>query len=97
MKIPLQEALDLIEASDVVKLLDGSSFILPHITTEGTNGDPDNEVMYVTWDDDDGDFSFRVCEGENIEVERDGHKLTIIDDEGDSFELHLFREVPILP
>ena len=53
MKIPLQEALDLIEASDVVKLLDGSSFILPHITTEGTNGDP--------------------------------------------FELHLFREVPILP
>ena len=97
MKIPLQEALDLIEASDVVKLLDGSSFILPHITTEGVVGDPDNEVMYVTWEDDHHQFAFRVSEGDITEVERDGHKLTLIDSEGDSFELHLFREVPILP
>lgn len=97
MKIPLQEALDLIEASDVVKLLDGNGYILPHITTEGVVGDPNNEVMYVTWEDDHHQFAFRVSEGENVEIERDGHKLTIIDDEGDSFELHLFREVPILP
>ena len=45
MLINLQEALDLVEAADVVKLLDGDGFIRPQIYTEGINGEPDNEVM----------------------------------------------------
>ena len=96
MKIKLQEALDLIEAADVVKLRDNDGYILPQIFVEGTCGVSDNEVMYVSWEDDRDEFGFRVIEGENLEVERDGHKLLMTDSEGDPFELHLFREVPIL-
>lgn len=96
MKIPLQEALDLIESSDAVKLLDGDGYILPHITTDDIRGDYDNEVMLVTWDEDGQDFAIRVPEEGNKTVERDGHKLIFCDNEGETFELHLFREVPIL-
>lgn len=96
MLIPLQEALDLIEAADVVKLLDSDGYIRPMIYTEGLNGEPDNEVMYVGWEDDGQEFAMKVNEGENLQVERDGHKLTFIDNEGDPFELHLFREIPVL-
>lgn len=98
MKIPLQEALELIESADIVKLTNGDHFYLPHISIEATNGDPTNEVMIVTWNEEGYDYAFKVVEGEvNTEVERDGHKLTIIDDEGKPFELQLFREVPVLP
>ena len=95
MKIPLQEALDLIESADIVKLTNGDHFYLPHISIDGINNDPLNEVMIVTWDEEGYDYAFKVTEGENTEVERDGHKLTMIDDSGEPFELQLFREVPI--
>jgi hypothetical protein len=96
VKIKLQEALDLIEAADTVKLTDGDGVILPQIFVEGLCGEPTNEVMYVSWEDERDEFGFRVCEGDNLEVEREGHKLTLIDSEGEPFELQLFREVPIL-
>lgn len=97
MKIKLQEALDLIQAADVVKLLDFDDYIRPQVYTEGINGEHDNEVMFVTWEEDNQEFSIKVSESENNEVERDGHKLTFIDTDGQPFELHLFREVPIIP
>jgi hypothetical protein len=97
MKIELQDALDLIESADVVKLLDGDGYITPHITTDDIRGDYDNEVMIVTWDEDGQDYAIRVPEQDNEKVEREGHKLTFVDNEGEPFELHLFREVPILP
>ena len=97
MKIELQYALDLIESADVVKLLDGDGYITPHITTDDIRGDYDNEVMIVTWDEDGQDYAIRVPEQDNEKVEREGHKLTFVDNEGEPFELHLFREVPILP
>jgi hypothetical protein len=96
MKIELQYALDLIESADVVKLLDGDGYITPHITTDDIRGDYDNEVMIVTWDEDGQDYAIRVPEQDNEKVEREGHKLTFVDNEGEPFELHLFREVPIL-
>lgn len=96
MKIPLQDALDLVDSADVVKLLSMDNYIRPMIYIEGINNDPSNEVMYIRWEEDDQEFAIQVPEGENAEVERDGHKLTFIDDEGEPFELHLFREVPIL-
>ena len=96
MKIELQDALDLIESADIVKLLDGDGYIIPHITTDEIRGDYDNEVMIVTWDEDGQDYAIRVPEQDNEKVERDGHKLTFMDNEGEPFELHLFREVPIL-
>jgi hypothetical protein len=96
MKIELQDALDLIESADVVKLLDGDGYITPHITTDDIRGDYDNEVMIVTWDEDGQDYAIRVPEQDNEKVEREGHKLTFVDNEGEPFELHLFREVPIL-
>ncbi len=96
MKIELQDALDLIESADVVKLLHGDGYIIPHITTDEIRGDYDNEVMIVTWDEDGQDYAIRVPEQDNEKVERDGHKLTFMDNEGEPFELHLFREVPIL-
>jgi len=96
MKIELQDALDLIESADVVKLLDGDGYITPHITTDDIRGDYDNEVMIVTWDENGQDYAIRVPEQDNEKVEREGHKLTFVDNEGEPFELHLFREVPIL-
>lgn len=96
MKIELQYALDLIESADVVKLLGGDGYITPHITTDDIRGDYDNEVMIVTWDEDGQDYAIRVPEQDNEKVEREGHKLTFVDNEGEPFELHLFREVPIL-
>ena len=96
MKIELQYALDLIESADVVKLLDGDGYITPHITTDDIRGDYDNEVMIVTWDENGQDYAIRVPEQDNEKVEREGHKLTFVDNEGEPFELHLFREVPIL-
>jgi hypothetical protein len=96
MKIELQYALDLIESADIVKLLDGDGYITPHITTDDIRGDYDNEVMIVTWDEDGQDYAIRVPEQDNEKVEREGHKLTFVDNEGEPFELHLFREVPIL-
>lgn len=96
MKIKLQEALDLIESADVVKLLHGDSYVIPNIVTDDIHNEYDNEVIYLSWEDDGPRFAVSVTEFQNKEVERDGHKLTFIDDEGDPFELHLFREVPIL-
>jgi hypothetical protein len=52
--------------------------------------------MIVTWDEDGQDYAIRVPEQDNEKVEREGHKLTFVDNEGEPFELHLFREVPIL-
>jgi hypothetical protein len=97
MKIKLQEALDLLRTADVVKLTDMDGYIVPNINFDEINGDPLNEIMYVSWEDDHDEFGLRVIDGENTEVERDGHKLTFIDSEGEPFELQLFREVPILP
>lgn len=96
MKIKLQEALDLIHSADVVKLLHMDCFIIPIINFDLINGDPLNEFMYVSWEDNRDEYGIRVTEGKNTEVERDGHKLTFIDNEGNPFELQLFREVPIL-
>ncbi len=91
MKIELQEALDLIEAANLVKLVNGNGYITPHITTDGVRGDYDNEVMLVTWDQDGQNYAVRVPEQDNEKIERDGHKLTFIDNEGEPFELHLFN------
>lgn len=96
MRIPLQEALDRIESSDVVKLLDQSTYVRAQVYTKGANGDSENEVLYVGWEEDGNEFAIKAAEGENKEVEADNHKLIFIDTEGESFELHLFREVPIL-
>jgi hypothetical protein len=96
MLISLDEALERIESADIVKLFGNNTFIIPQVYTEGTNGDPENEVLYVGWEEEGNVFAIKAAEGENKEVEADGHKLTFIDTEGESFELHLFREVPIL-
>ena len=96
MKIKLQEALDLINSADVVRLIQHNGYVCPHISIDGVVNDPRNEVMLVTWEDRRDEYGFRVVEEGNNEVERDGHKLIMTDEEGDAFELHLFREVPIL-
>jgi hypothetical protein len=98
MKIKLQEALDLIEGADVVKLIgNNGTYFRPNVFVELPKGDPSNEIIYLSWDDQRDEFCIRATEGENTEVERDGHMLTMIDDEGEPFKLELFREVPILP
>jgi hypothetical protein len=97
MKIKLQEALDLIQAADVVRVTDMDGFIEPRISFSHIENNPDNEFMYIGWDDDNDEFAARFVEGHNLEVERDGHKIVIIDSEGSEFEFNLFRLVPVLP
>ena len=97
MKIKLQEALDLIQAADVVKVTDMDSYFEPNISFSDVEGKPDNEFMYVGWHDEHDEFGARFLEGHNDEVERDGNRVVIIDSEGSEFEFNLFRLVPVLP
>lgn len=92
MKIKLQEALDLVASADVVKL---DYCIRPNVDFAEITGEPDNQVMFLTWEEDDQEYAIKVPESDNLEVERDGHKLTFTDEEGEPFEIHLFHEVPI--
>lgn len=96
MKIKLQEALDLIQAADVVRVTDMDGFIDPRISFSDVEGKPDNEFMYMSWDDEHDEFGARFLEEGNEEVERDGNKIAITDSEGSEFEFNLFRLVPIL-
>jgi hypothetical protein len=97
MKIKLQEALDLIQAADVVRVTDMDGFIEPIISFSDIEGKPDNEFMYMSWDDEHDEFGARFLEEGNEEVERDGNKIAITDSEGSEFEFNLFRLVPVLP
>jgi hypothetical protein len=97
MKIKLQEALDLIQAADVVRVTDMDGFIEPIISFSDIEGKPDNEFMYMSWDDEHDEFGARFLEEGNEEVERDGNKIVIVDSEGSEFEFNLFRLVPVLP
>lgn len=92
MKIKLQEALDLVASADAIKL---NHCIRPMVYVEEITGELNNEVIYIHWEEDDQEFNLKVTEGNNFEVERDGHKLTFIDMEGDAFALELFKEVPM--
>jgi hypothetical protein len=96
MKIKLQEAIDLINTADVVRVTDGDGFIEPHISFSDVEGKSDNEFMYIGWDDDHDEFGARFIEGGNEEVEREGNRIVIVDSEGSEFEFNLFRLVPIL-
>ena len=96
MKIKLQEALDLIQAADVVKLTDMDSYFEPSISFSDIENKPDNEFMYVSWHDEHYEFAARFLEEHNAEVERDGNRVVIVDSEGSEFEFNLFRLVPIL-
>lgn len=97
MKIKLQEALDLIQSADVVRLTDGGGYINPSVSIDKVRKQSDNEVLFMGWEDQESgfDYSLRVIEGNNAKVKRDGNKLTLIDDEGEPFELQLFRTIPM--
>lgn len=97
MKIKLQEALDLLRAADVVRVTDLGGFIEPVISFSDIEGKPDNEFMYIGWDDEHDEFAARFLEEHNAEVERDGNRIVITDSEGSEFEFNLFRLVPVLP
>jgi hypothetical protein len=97
MKIKLQEALDLIQAADVVRVTDMDGFIDPRISFSDIEGKPDNEFMYMSWDDEHDEFGARFLEDGNDEVEREGNRIVIVDSEGSEFEFNLFRLVPVLP
>ena len=92
MKIKLQEALDLIESADVVKVKHGDYYPHAEVFINPVNDSPDKEVLYLET----REYAFRVCESGNAKVKRDGHKLTFKNDAGYPLELHLFKEVPIL-
>jgi len=96
MKIKLQEAFDLLRAADVVRVTDLDGFIEPAISFSDIEGKPDNEFMYISWDDEHNEFGARFLEEHNAEVERDGNRVVIVDSEGSEFEFNLFRLVPIL-
>ncbi len=97
MKIKLQEALDLLRTADVVRVTDMDGFIEPRILFSDVEGKPDNEFMYISWDDEHNEFAVRFLEEGNAEVEREGNRIVIVDGEGSEFEFNLFRLVPILP
>jgi hypothetical protein len=97
MKIKLQEALDLIQAADIVRVTDMDGSIEPNISLSPVENKPSNEFMYMSWEDGYNDeFGARFLEEGNEEVERDGNKIVIIDSEGSEFEFNLFRLVPVL-
>jgi len=60
------------------------------------NGDDDNEFLYLSWTNEDGDFNVKCVEGNNRQVSvTDQGTLVFIDDEGEEVELELLNMVPV--
>ena len=88
MKITLSQAFDLLSASSAV-IVDG---VVTYANLDEIRNDPDNEFLYIGWTDDDGaDFCVKAIEGNNQEAIVGRGVLTLVDSEGESFEVTLLE------
>ena len=92
MKITFQEASDLLNSADIVKLYEGDDVVYPVITFDTVDGS-----VHLSWDTDTDSYDMILSQKDNAEVEREGHALTFVDENGIGVDIELYREVPILP
>jgi hypothetical protein len=85
--IPLKKAYELIEGASAVIV---NNDALMYASTDGLNGDEDNEFLFLCWDAEGLEFRIIAREGENQNVKvTDQVDLILVDDEGDEFNLTL--------
>jgi hypothetical protein len=90
-QVPLAEAMAIIESASAIVIDNGlDSVIYPSISE--LTGDPENEFMYLSWDDDGTEMSTRFKEENNREVTIAGASIFMEDAEGEELIITpLFR------
>jgi len=88
MKISYEEAVELIETADVVKINDDDECV---INTSPNDISPE---LYVFWENDHEEFS--VWANNFDSIQKNDHVLTFVDNEGEEFDLYLYKLTPIV-
>ena len=84
-KITLQKAYELIESSAAI-IIDNNTLMYPCL--DELNGEPDNEWLYCSWNDDYNDYYIKFIE-EDQDIFFDGSTITMKDSEDDLIEIKL--------
>ena len=84
-KISLQEAHDLILESSAIII---NNDILLYPSLDSISGDPENEWLYLSWDDGYHEFALKFIEEEQ-DIFFDGTTITMKDSEDDEVDLTL--------
>jgi hypothetical protein len=90
-----------IKSADRIVNVDNDESLVMDITSSEITGEPENEVFYFHWEDDDDDgFEFGVSiteEGlDKATINKHG-EIVLIDNEGDEITIRLYKYNLILP
>lgn len=88
------EFIERLHHADVVEL--DSAGVLYRWTTSKVTGEPGNQVVRFTWDDDEGQsYAVILDEAGIAEGEWDRNTLRCVDTDGDPVSVMLYRIVPL--
>lgn len=88
------EFIERLHQADIVEL--DSSGVLYRWTTSKVTGEPGNQVVRFTWDDDEGQsYAVILDEAGIAEGEWDRNTLRCVDTDGDPVSVMLYRIVPL--
>ena len=86
MKVPLAKVIKILNEASSVIFGDDGALVYLSMDEHDLTGDPENQFMYVEWNDEQSNTHFN--EGENQEVEVVGTSLFLVDYEGDTFQIN---------
>ena len=82
--IPLEEAYKILEDASAI-VVDDSVLVYPAL--EDLEFSDENEFMYLTWTDDEGqEYTLKFAEGDNQEVKISGSSMFLIDTDAEGEE-----------
>jgi len=96
MKITLQKAIDLIQASAAVIIKSDSAQPVIYAGIDDLMGENDNQFMNLYWKVGGCEYSMTFVEENNSEISIDGGIMKLEDDEGDLVELQLLFPVQLI-
>jgi len=91
--IPLHKAFNWLVASSAVIWDDN---FLSYLSTSQLTDDPENEFLYLSATDEEGnEFSVKFKQGNNETVKVCGNSMFLVDDEGDTIQLTLLDPINV--
>jgi len=84
-KITLKEAYAILENASAV-IIDDNALVYPSLWE--LDGDPENQFLYLSWENEGHDYSLKFCEGDNTEVAVVGSSLFLYDTDADDETCH---------
>ncbi len=85
--IPLQDAHKILEDASAI-IIDDSVLVYPALSD--LEFSDENEFMYLTWDDEDGqEYVLKFAEGDNQEVKISGSSMFLLDTDAEGDEDHI--------